>query len=362
MAFFAVVRNFEDSFEIMQCHINLWCLGGIFGHSNFVWDVGLRLKGLSEKPITKIQLALPFGTTEGAAEDLQSRLIHPHTAELVFGNPVTIAGSEIVYDERPVVLGKVDSFSRLQDKCGMDFSFWELGLAPTLANENEVYLRVRFRMGNRGNTWVWRRSLWRKNGALLDLRVSDVREAVAIRSWEALKERIVPVERLNLLVIAPDFLQMRAVSPSLRYMRLLESRAWENYLGQSPNISGQRRLIIYHWKNDKPVNVNTPFLAFIDLSRDYGFIRAENHVRSAAVIILLAVILTAYGREIGGALWMQIARLAGQNKLASALGSAGLFALVIGAYRNWPLARSVVAVSAAGFLSIERFFLKAKRR
>jgi len=268
MAFFAIIRDHEDSFEVLQCHINIWCLGGIFGHSNFVWDVGLRLRGTIDGKVTKIYVAFPFGADVSGVEDLHDRLIHQHTAELVFGGPVKIDRDEITYDESPVALGRVDSSRRIEDKCGPDYSFWEIVISPPLAKGKELYVRVRLRIARCGSTWVWRRSLGRKNGALVDLRVSDVREAVAVGTWGAFRDRIVPIEKLNLLVIAPDFLQMRAASPALRYMRLLESRAWENYLGQSPSLRDRRRLIIYHWRSQKgePVDVRTPFLAFLDLS------------------------------------------------------------------------------------------------
>lgn len=122
MAFFAVIGKLESSFEVLQCHINLWCLGGLLGHKNFVCDIGLRLRGNDAATLDKIQLALPFGTTEDAAEDLHDRLMHPQTAELVFGNPVTIADNEITYNERAATLGQVDSFRRVKDKCGPDCS------------------------------------------------------------------------------------------------------------------------------------------------------------------------------------------------------------------------------------------------
>jgi hypothetical protein len=197
---------------------------------------------------------------------------------------------------------------------------------------------------------------------LIDLRVSDVREAVALGTWGALKDRIVSIEKLNLLVIAPDFLQMRAASPPLRYIRLLESNAWEHYLGQSPNVSRRRRLIIYHWKNERPVTVNAPFLAFLDLSRDYGFLRFENHVREALVIVLIAAGLQAYGRGMGSELWTRTARIAGENKLASTIGGLGIFGLVFGVVKNWPVLRFVAGGCRAGFLATEKWFLKAKRR
>jgi hypothetical protein len=364
MAFFAIIRDHDDSFEVLQCHINIWCLGGILGHSNFVWDVGLRLKGTVDKKVTKLYMAFPFGAEGSGIEDLHDRLIHQHTAELVFGSPVKIDGDEITYDEHPVVLGRVDTSRRIEDKCGPDYSFWEIAIAPTLAKDKELYVRIRIRIARCGSTWVWKRSLGRKNGALVDLRVSDVREAVAVEPWGSFKDRIVSIEKLNLLVIAPDFLQMRAVSPALRYMRLLESRAWENYLGQSPNLLGRRRLIIYHWRSQKgePVDVKTPFLAFLDLSRDYGFVRPANHVRAAIFIVVMAAIVYGYGGGFARDSWSWATHFAQQNKLASIIGGAGALTIFFGIQKSWPLIRNVVRTCRAVFLAVEDWFLKSKRK
>ena len=364
MAFFAIIKDHDDSFEVLQCHINIWCLGGIFGHSNFVWDVGLRLKGTTDKKVTKIYVAFPFGTDSNTIEDLHDRLIHQHTAELVFGGPVKIDGDQITYDERPVALGRIDSSKRVEEKCGSDYSFWEIAISPPLAKDKELYFRIRLKIARCGSTWVWKRSLGRKNGALVDLRVSDVREAVAVGSWGAFRDRIVPIDKLNLLVIAPDFLQMRAVSPVLRYMRLLESRAWEYYLGQSPNILDRRRLIIYHWRSEKgaPVDVKNPFLAFLDLSRDYGFIRPANHVRSAILIVILAAIGYGYGMALARDAWTWASQFAQQNKLVSVLTGAGVITFLLGVLKSWPVIRTIVRVCRSAFLAVEYWYLKSKRR
>jgi hypothetical protein len=364
MAFFAIIRDHDDSFEVLQCHINIWCLGGIFGHSNFVWDVGLRLKGTVDKKVTKIYLALPFSADGSGVEDLHDRLIHQHTAEIVFGSPVKIDGDEITYDDVPVVLGRVDTSKRIEDKCGPDYSFWEIAIAPTLAKDKELYVRVRIPIACCGSTWVWKRSLGRKNGALVDLRVSDVREAVAVGTWGSFKDRIVPIQTLNLLVIAPDFLQMRAASPTLRYMRLLESRAWENYLGRSPSLLGRRRLIIYNWRSQKGefVDVKRPFLAFLDLSRDYGFVRPANHVRAAILIVAIAALGYGYGPGLASGAWSWVGQFARQNTLVSILGGASALTIFFGVQQHWPFIRDVARACRTAFLAVEDWFLKSKRK
>lgn len=334
------------------------------GRSDLARETAKGQRRISTLGINDFNSRAGLRTTQIGIEDLHDRLIHQPTAELVFGGPVKIDGEEITYDKVPVVLGRVDTSKKIEDKCGSDYSFWEIAIAPTLAKDKELYLRIRIRIARCGSTWVWKRSLGSKNGALVDLRVSDVREAVVVGTWGAFKDRIVPIQKLNVLVIAPDFLQMRAVSPPLRYMRLLESRAWEYYLGQSPNLQGRRRLIIYHWRSqkDEAVDVKRPFLAFLDLSRDYGFVRPANHVRAAILIVAIAAIVYGYGTNIADSSWAWVAQFARQNKLVSVLGGASALTIFFGVQRSWPLIRTVGGACRAVFLAVENWFLKSKRK
>jgi hypothetical protein len=343
-----------------QCHINLWCLGGILGRTNFYWDVGLRIRGTDQKEIARISLALPFATDADSVRDLHDQLVDNKTAELVFGNPVSISGSVPNYDGSPVELGRIESPRLITQKSGQTHSLWEIGLAPPLKNSSELYIRLRFVLKGCGRTWVWKRSLWRKNGALLDLRVSDVREGVALSDWASLRMRIVPVDKLNLFVIAPAYLQARSISPELRYMRLLENSAWENYLGRIPNSSGER-LIIYHWrsKDETKVDVNRPFLAFLDLTRDYGFVRFGNHVRASLIVvavILLVEALVPQAKE----LWEKSIPIILANKVPSVVTAATVLTFICGVFDRWRWVLAFGCFVSKGVLRIEKMYLRSR--
>lgn len=361
MSFFAVIRDAEGDFELQQCHLNLWCLGGIVGRNTFVWDVGLRVKGKGNKKVSRFLLALPFGSADGLAEDLRQRLKDQTTAELVFGNPVNITGDQLNYDGTAVDLGFVETSRLIPDKSGKDYSLWDITFAPALEEPKEVYLRIRFRVVQSGRTWTWKWSLLRKNGALVDIRVADIREARAVSAWAAYRDRIMPIEKLNLLIVAPDYLQPRAISPELRYMRLLESDAWQGYLGQKPNLRRKRRMIIYHWRSkDSVVNVKTPFLAFMNLARDYSFIRLGDHVRGAIVLLILVFITYALSPlTLTG--WTWVEKSAADNKWASLVTGASILAIVFGTYKQWPLIKTLSAWIVRTFHTIERFFLRPNR-
>lgn len=360
MAFFAVIRESDDSFDVLQCHLNLWCLGGLLGRTRFLWDVGLRLRGTSKKT-SRICLALPFGTADDTAKDLHNELKHQNTAELVFGNPVDIIGERITYDETPVNLGWIESSRRIADKSAQNPSLWEIHFTPQIDNSTEVYLRMRFHVNDCGQTWVWKRSPFHKTGALIDMRVSDVRETVAGGNWARYRDRIVPIQKLNLLIIAPDYLRVEAVSPPLKYMRLLESLAWENYLGRAPNARRSRRMIIYHWRSDKDIEVNVrrPFLAFLDLGRDHHFVRFGDHARAAVVLLIIlgaSYLCLPILRNIS----ISAAHTAAAHNIIAALTGSGILISILAHANKWRWIKGVLDFIAKRFEVIENWSLRPR--
>lgn len=295
MGFFAVLSETETpDFEVIHCHLNLWSLGGVFKHRNFYWDVGLRLRATDQKAVSKFSLALPFGTENEDLQDLKELMINQAISELIFGGPVTIGatsdGPTIVYDElAPVQVVSIDRAASDRDsrRSVKDFSVWNLTLANQVRPNAEAYLRLRFKIRNHGRAWQWKRSLFAKYGALVDLRVADVRETWNVRDGEALKKRIIPIKEIFLFVIAPTWLQSRQVSPPTKYLRLLEGRAWKPYVGNASDIQ-MGKLLVYYWKNMKDVEVSkdNPFRAFLDLHREYGPSAWRNHFRTLLLVLI----------------------------------------------------------------------------
>lgn len=357
MAYFAVIREGDTPFGVVQCHVNFWCLGGLAWHRTFVWDVGLRLKGTGDQRVSTFLLALPFGTTTKPI-DLRSRLVDQRTAELVFGSPVTIQGRQIEYNRESVELGSIDSTEKLEDKSGASHSVWRIQFAPALANAAEVYLRLRFEVSDSGQIWVWKRSLWRRNGAIVDVRIADVREGVVASNWSGFEQSIVTLGKLNFLVIAPDFLRLRSVSPDLRYMRLLESPAWESYLGRVPNLNRGRRMIIFHWRypdsGGHEIDVEHPFLGFLDLARDDPFSRTENHVRATLLLILVGSAIYYFGQPTANS----VASLVAAHPWKSGIGSASLVALFFGVINRWPILVWVAKLANSAATAVEKFLVR----
>ena len=156
---------------------------------------------------------------------------------------------------------------------GKDFTLWNIELSNKVEADEEVYVRIRFEVDNKGRTWIWKRWLLGAYGAIVDMRVSEVREAVGVPQWDGLKDRIVPIDTLNLFVIAPSTLQVAAINPTPRYIRMLEGKAWVPYIGRAPDLFRTGKLIVYYWRHrsedqdGRKITPESPFRVFMDLNR-----------------------------------------------------------------------------------------------
>ena len=311
MGFFAVVREQEQPFEVEVCHLNLWSLAGLFRRS-FFWDVGLSLKANDHIPLSHFGLALPFSTEPGGMRDLSNSLKTPEISELVFGTSVTISGAEIKYIKEDgtvdLVLSQVSTnqSNKLKERSGKTFSFWNIKLSEPIPAGEKKYVRIRFDVYNLGRTWIWKPF---KGGAILDLRVADLRETIIFEEWDDLENRIVPIDDLYLFVVAPSWLQHASSSPQLRYMRVLEGRVWENYLRRKTDFFRLEKMVIYYWRRGstpseknrahpeslKRTNTITPFRAFLDLNKSNVISAVGNFVLTVIAVFLAALIAGIFG-------------------------------------------------------------------
>lgn len=301
MAYFAVVRDaYDDDFNVVACHVNLWALSASLKRRIFWCDVGLRLRG-GAREISKLSLALPFRTEDNGVEDLSDVILEQKVAELVFGKPVRIDGSTINYSSAGAggqdvttslnVLSIIRGETEInQSLSGDDFCYWTLKFArPLRHNGLDSYLRVRFHVRNADRIWSWKRTCMLKNGALVDLRVTDVRGSfVAARDWNTFRERIVTIPQLNMFVIAPSWLQPRAASPEYHYMRLFEGRVWEPYLRRLVDLKRKEKLTVFQWRNDKAkaIDSNNSYHVMLDLSDEFGVFDLKNHLIAGIVLVI----------------------------------------------------------------------------
>jgi len=171
----------------------------------------------------------------------------------------------------------------------------------------EYYVRVRLEVGDFGRLWVWKsRPLGVHTGALIDLRLSDVRDSHHADSDKILEHKILPIPEASLFVIAPWSLRFRTASPTLRYTRVLEGDSWKSYLHRPVNPPSRRRTksLVHYWRypvtaqgevleKAQEITVQRPFYAFLELGREPGLGWFE-YIPPAALGVILYLVVSRW--------------------------------------------------------------------
>jgi hypothetical protein len=357
MGFFGVAPEpNRGTFAAIECHVNLWVLGLLFWRTDFVFDVGLQLRATGDDPVSAIKLAIPFGTVSDSLEDLSDRVRDLRNSGLLFGKPVQLTPTTIDYGAGVLDLLRVLRTSARRDDTASqkDFSVWHLTIEPTLLPGRSAYLRVRFHIANAGRAWIWKRSLLARNGALVDLRVADAREAWNVPDGQALAARLIGIERIRLFVIASWQWQLRSTSPPVHYIRMLEGRAWERYLDRATSLFAAPKLVIYQWRRDNGAALESPFRVFADLSDEFGLVRFGNHIRTAIVTIVLLVSISVWQPGIGAVAGKAI-------DLWRPLSLTASGALILWLVRNSRPVAKALSLLRKGFLATERRLYHPRR-
>jgi hypothetical protein len=296
MAFFAVVKSKGPDFRVIECHLNLWCLRGLI-RPTFLFDVGLRLKIVSEGNLEEFKISIPFGTD--VIEDLADRFEDQNLAMAIFGSRVDGSFPNLTYYKAPLNSGPVAQsveITRIHPKkCEQDidlssknYSCWTIVPAtPLKHSETNYYLRFRFPVTDANSIWIWKTKWFSRYGAIFDFRVSDFRGASLGKDWNTFERNVVDIDSANLLLIAPTDFQSRATSPDFKYTRLFEGRLWIKYLDRLPGFKKSERFFVYHWKK-KVISQADPFRVFLDLDRRSTVLPIVNHL---LILVLFGVLL-----------------------------------------------------------------------
>lgn len=262
MGTFAVLTPTSGgAFTVQQFHVNFWCLWS-FGVRRLTCDVGMIVAALGQtQEPTAAELWLPFAPDGSETKDLSPKLEVADTAEMVFNEPTqrmdTPTGIRVLTfrnGAQRLALGRLTGHetAALQEAPGTHCCLltWE----PT-GEACPTYVRVRFVIDDPGSTWVWKRDGGVRNkGALVDLRVADLRDGpeAALRATG----RLAAIESANIFVIAPWDLHVHASSPAPNRSRVLEGDRWVGYLDRHirPRL-GQSKAVVHHWKSSE---VRTP--------------------------------------------------------------------------------------------------------
>lgn len=268
MGYFAVLAPPGPPFGVEKCHLNFWVLNAIGGYRYYL-DVGLNIAA-GGSAVTRIQLALPFETADDALSDLTELLTDQKISNLIFGVPTNYTNNTITFQKDQVaeslrlvrVLAPDAADGSRRTQGNKYYSLWDINLSSIIPANEKRYFRIRFKLKSASRTWSWRR-----DGALLDMRFSDIREAVRVRELNARAANIVQIDSLNLFLIAPTTFELRRAEPNTHYMRLLESNVWEPYLRRKSDALGTGKLVIHQWRSQKIVSADSPLRVYALMRR-----------------------------------------------------------------------------------------------
>lgn len=359
MGYFAVLSSTDvDRANILQCHLNLWCLPGILpGRRLLYLDVGLEIEAPQNATVKEFQLLLPFRVEEGKwpdgteiVQDLYDSLGTDDITELVFGGPV-VEQSRSGDNGRTLVisdylsgfhLGRIDS---AHVKPAPDFeqrpdsSLYVVPLQVPIAAGQRRYVRMRWRVLQAGHLWRHSRS---GRAARLDFRVCDVRESRFVSKERGLRKRICEIKSINFFLMAPPKLQATVHSPQFKYLRVLEPGAWSEYLRGASYLGFARGLLVYYWKHPlesqsesqkESVSADNPFRVFVELYR-----RPTRSVTGDLVLLVASVLVALFLADTG---WkairdVEMPDFISTETLVTILSLVGISVLsVVGKIRRW---------------------------
>lgn len=257
----------EDRFLVRECHLNWWALpAALPGRRLFYLDIGLQLTASPTKPLTAFTLALPFdaekikwsGKDLTWAQDLHEIIRKDDISSQVFGGPVTVVGNSTAgytlefrdgerWDLASVKVSGITLAAGAESN-RRDLSLWSVPLTDEIAAGETRYVRLRWSVFRTGNIWRWRRQWLSNSGVEVDFRVADVREALREEHEREYWARVVPIEQVNLFLIAPPRLRARVASPALHYVRILEEGQWRDYLQGTRYFRPVRGMLVYYWR------------------------------------------------------------------------------------------------------------------
>lgn len=362
MGYFALFRTATgQSFEVLQCHINVWVLAGFPSHQFFL-DVGLYLEAPAGHALPAFELAVPFQTNGAdALRDLTAELTNQTTAELIFGTSVAIDTNTRTLNylkggqgherrlEAVVTLPTKDASEPVER--ASDFTLWSIKLTTPIPAGEKRYLRFRFRIAGLGRTWQWG-----NYDALFNFRVSDIREAAGVTKLNDRKDRILDIKRLHLFLVAPSHLEPVVIEPELQYARLFEGENWESYLRRKVRFVfwwwRKPKLAIYQWTNALTETGANPPANPPAVSRDAPF-RAYAQLRcwparlpNRWVMLAFLVFLVVFHEDILGVVqhireWIK-SQIGGWWQGLLALGAVAVAKWALGAISKLPKVADVV--------------------
>ena len=236
--------------SLKAIHFNLWiiekrisevlkdavCLRGLHFYKYFA-DVGLRI-AVAEETVSEIGLHLPAANLlKDSVCDLEEKVLDEDTNDLIFGREVESRNNTISFSrDGENVCDTVHGVARIVETDNP--SRFRVVLKSAITGNGEpttAYIRFRYRIPPKSDILSPIGWGFAKKGFTFDVRLNDYREVVEYRGQNQ-TQNMMDGEEANLFIIHPANYSIVSKSPQPRYLRLLEPKVWENYLGSCSGL------------------------------------------------------------------------------------------------------------------------------
>lgn len=325
MSSFALLRTGGSvPVEVERVDLNVWVLPSLFRRQVYYCDIGVcfSLKSDAAAQPVEFELRVPFLPDDGNVTDLVPRMRdNEGLCALVFGNSDLkrtrdAVGTWVSDDTGPLLLTDLPSAERRNAPSADTLAAsWVVSTGPvTLSTGTRLYVRLRVTTHEPNRLWTWqRRGRWNSH-ALCDLRVNEFREK-GRSDFPVDFSKVITLPRVNGFLISSAQYKAGRVNPTPKYVRVLESDSWADYLSRRLS-RGHERFVITYWK-DTDVSPAHPYRAFVEMERRRP--TATRTIIVATCLLLLAILasqpLSILGQsplgQFAGQLWALVVLLVG---------------------------------------------------
>lgn len=293
MSTFALLRrNGSVKFDVERVDLNIWVLPALFWRHIYMCDIGVccRLLESPNDQSMNFELRAPFASDNSTPIDLTPMMRDDENlCGLIFGNSDLKRirdglGTWINDDYGRLLLTDIQSFERMsRTGTHSHCTSWVVSTEPmSLDAGTRLYLRFRITTRTPKNLWIRQFGAGRNPYAVCDIRVNEFREKKKNDYIDFSK--VIEPHRINGFLILSARYKSGRISPSPKYIRVLEAESWTKYLGRRLTRGSDLFLIIY-WK-DSRATPSHPYRAFAEL---------EYRRRSGALLINVAIVFLLLG-------------------------------------------------------------------
>lgn len=283
MSSFSLLKvNGCKKFVVEQVDLNVWILPGIFRRDVVYCDIGVycRLSEDFEDDNLEFKVNLPFRADASSEKDLIPLMENNEAiCGLVFGTTnlkrhVEDGGVWLESDDGGArfklmsLENGVNSLNLAEQtnilSSSKQSSILHISTAKLrLKKDDRIYLRFRVSTHSPNCLWMWQKGAGSHSHAVCDMRFNEFRE---VRPEADINlSKVFELGKVNGFVISSAKLRTTRISPTPKYIRVLENDSWTKYLGRKLSRSGELFIITY-W-SDTGIDKKSPYRAFIELEK-----------------------------------------------------------------------------------------------